>query len=261
MSCVVHAVRLGTIHDHRDGLVAGEPHVPMDIPVWAAAVEAGGRRILIDTGLDDAQRWAHLTGHTIEPGHTLDAGLAELGWRASDIDVVINTHLHYDHASNNFRFPDARFYVSRTEWEFAANPGAQVRIYAPEWGEETVDRGQYTLIDSDEYEVLPGVVLICTPGHTPGHQSVLLETADGTLCVTGDAACMLPNLTRPAPPGTTTSVPAAMASIERIRTVADRVLMNHDPDLASFQNTGFPLCPPAVGEDPRGPRPTIGERN
>ena len=52
----------------------------------------------------------------------IDAALAEMGWRRRDVDLIINSHLHYDHSENNLAFPQAQFFVSRTEWDFAHDP-------------------------------------------------------------------------------------------------------------------------------------------
>lgn len=244
MAHTVRAIRLGTIHGSRAGLLHGAPPEALDIPVFAAAVEGGGQRVLVDTGFGDADRWAHLGPHSVGPGEALDRALAELGWRARDVDVVVNTHLHYDHAAQNHRFPHARIVVSRTEWEFAAAPtGDQAELYPEEWSGPTREHGRVTLVDADTHELAPGLRLIRTPGHTPGHQSVLVDTPEGTLCVTGDAACLLENLAGPVPPGTLASAPDALASIARIRAAADRVLMAHDTGLSPFQSSGFPACP------------------
>ena len=77
----------------------------LDVPVWAAAIEGAGRKILVDTGIRDAAKWSRIEPHTVTPDETVDAALAELGWRSQDVDIVINTHLHYDHAENNLAFP------------------------------------------------------------------------------------------------------------------------------------------------------------
>jgi glyoxylase-like metal-dependent hydrolase (beta-lactamase superfamily II) len=77
-------------------------------------------------------------------------------------------------------------FVSRAEWEFAADPSsAQAVLYDISWTGPDLTYMNYTLISSDHYDVLPGVRIIETPGHTPGHQSVLVNTAEGILCVTG----------------------------------------------------------------------------
>ena len=101
----------------------------------------------------------------------------------------------------------------------------------------------YCLVQRDHYDVVPGLRIIQTPGHTPGHQSVLVNTAEGVLCVSGDAACMMENLTLPTPPGTHIGSAVSLASLKKIADLSDRVLMNHDPELSRFQSSDFPITP------------------
>ena len=116
----VHAIRLGTIRADKSGTVYGyPPGTVLDVPVWAAAIEGGGRKILVDTGIRDAEKWSRVEPHSVTAAESIDAALAELGWRRNDVDTVINTHLHYDHAENNLAFRQAQFYVSAGEWEWA----------------------------------------------------------------------------------------------------------------------------------------------
>ncbi len=242
----VHALRLGSIRAEKSAAVQGAGPGIIDIPIWVAAIEGNGRRMLVDTGIKDAEKWSRYDPHFQEPDETLDARLAELGWTANDIDMVINSHLHYDHAENNLAMPDAQFFVSRAEWEFAGDPSsAQAKLYDFEWTGPDLTFMNYTLIGVDHYDVLPGVRVIQTPGHTPGHQSVLVNTAEGVLCVTGDAACLMENLTIPTPPGVNVSSATALGSIEKICRLSDRILMNHDPEIKQFQSSGFPVAPPA----------------
>lgn len=241
----VHAIRLGTIRADKSGTVHGwPPGTVLDVPIWAAAIEGGGRKILVDTGISDAAKWSRVQPHTIRPEETIDAALAELGWRRRDVDVVINSHLHYDHSENNLAFPQAEFYVSAEEWRWAADPSsAQAWAYDLDWTDDQVTVMNYSLITQDHHDVMPGLRVIQTPGHTPGHQSVLVRTAEGVLCVTGDAACMMENLTMPTPPGTHVGARASLESLRKISELSDRVLMNHDPDLTRFQHATFPRTP------------------
>jgi glyoxylase-like metal-dependent hydrolase (beta-lactamase superfamily II) len=101
----------------------------------------------------------------------------------------------------------------------------------------------YVLIDQDLFEIAPGLKTIETPGHSAGHQSTLVSTAEGLLCVAGDAACFMENLTTPTPPGGMTSATQALDSIEKMRNTADRIFMNHDPQLKKYQQSDFPLVP------------------
>jgi N-acyl homoserine lactone hydrolase len=244
----VTAVRLGTIRADKSGTVYGYPRgTVLDVPVWAAAVEGGGKRILVDTGIRDAEKWSRIEPHSVRPDEGIDSALAELGWKRTDIDVVINSHLHYDHAENNLAFPQAQFYVSAAEWQWANDPSsAQAWAYDIEWTDDEVTFMNYSLVQADHFDVLPGLRIIQTPGHTPGHQSVLVSTAEGVLCVTGDAACMMENLTLPTPPGTHIGSAVALRSLKKISDLSDRVLMNHDPQLFRFQSTAFPTTPEVV---------------
>ena len=239
----VHALRLGTIRADKSGTVHGWPHgTVLDVPIWAAAIEGGGRRLLVDTGLKDAAKWSGDSPHSLTPDQTVDAALAELGWRRRDIDLIINSHLHYDHSENNVAFPQAQFFVSRVEWNFAHDSTHdQAPLYDVEWTGPDLTIDNYTLVEPENYEVMPGIRLISTPGHTPGHQSVLVDTDEGTLCVTGDAACMMENFSIPTPPGTHVARGAALTSLRKITQRADRVFMNHDPQLTPYQNSSFPV--------------------
>jgi N-acyl homoserine lactone hydrolase len=225
----------------RSAAVQGASRDTIEIPVWTAAIEGNGRRLLVDTGIKDAEKWQQLAPHTLEAGETLDGRLAELGWTTKDIDIVVNSHLHYDDAENNLALPHAQFFVSRLEWEWSTDPSsAQAVLYDIDWTGPDLTYMNYTLIDSDHYDVMPGIRVIQTPGHTPGHQSVLVNTAEDIVCIAGDAACMLENLTIPAPLGTNVSSRTSLESISKICRLADTILMNHDPELSPFQNSDFP---------------------
>ena len=92
------------------------------IPVWVAAIEGNGIKAVLDTGVRYQDKWEKFIPHWANEGETIEAGLAEIGWRFDDIDIVFNSHLHYDHAENNTLFKKANFVVSRMEWEYAKNP-------------------------------------------------------------------------------------------------------------------------------------------
>ena len=93
----------------------------------------------------------------------------------------MNTHLHFDHCGGNRLFPGLPIYVQRLEREAARVPGYTI----PEWVE--FEGARYVELDGAA-EIVPGVRVVRTPGHTPGHQSVLVETEDGLVVVAGDVA-------------------------------------------------------------------------
>src|SRR5690349_9342758 len=80
----VHALRLGTIRTEKSAAVQGAPPGIIDLPVWIAAVEGNGHRMLVDTGIMYAEKWSRGVPHTLERGETIDARLAELGWARND---------------------------------------------------------------------------------------------------------------------------------------------------------------------------------
>jgi len=223
-----------------------EPGQLIESPVWGAVIEGGGLRILVDTGIRDPAMVSQNMAPCTQSAGQAPAGVLDvLGWRCSDIDVVINTHLHFDHCGHNAAFPNARFVVSKTEWAWALDPAAdQANLYAPrEWLLPPLDESRYSLVDDADYRVADGITTFPTPGHSPGHLSVLVDTDEGRLCVAGDAVAIPENFTQRTPVGLVTSLEQATASIEVIRTRADRLLMAHDPRLTAFMASGYPAVP------------------
>ena len=126
----------------------------------------------------------------------LEAGLRTLGYTPDDVAVVINTHLHFDHAGGNTfvdaagtvraSFPKARYVVQQGEhhWAMHTNERTAASYFARNW-EPIVAAGSFDLLEADG-EVLPGISVLRTPGHVPHHQSVLVDGGDGIACFLGD---------------------------------------------------------------------------
>ena len=150
-------------------------------------IQAAGNNIMVDTGygncLSDSQR----NGIQMTQSDGTHAGLTALGIRPEDIDIVIDTHLHNDHCTGNFRlspdgqklpaFPNAEYLVQRREYQDATHPNERTRAtYLRDNYEPLIQSGQLRLLDGDS-EILPGIKAIVTPGHTPAHMSVRIESA------------------------------------------------------------------------------------
>jgi len=148
-------------------------------------VRSRGLTILIDTGLGDKLSPEEVARWGLErPAGGLVAGLAALGVRPQDVDVVVDTHLHADHCGGNTRrqggaveavFPRATYYVQRMEWADASHTDARTQgTYLQENFEPLMRRGQMRLLHGDA-PITDQVRCVVTPGHTRGHQCVVLE--------------------------------------------------------------------------------------
>ena len=151
-------------------------------------VETDSATVLVDTGLGnkESEKFRDIYGVENEGAPTrLEDSLADLGVGPPDVDVVISTHLHFDHAGGNTvmddagrilpSFPNARYAVRRGEYEFARTDNERIRAsYIDRNFQPLVDAGRVDFFD-DDAEPVPGIGLLHTPGHTPHHQSVWID--------------------------------------------------------------------------------------
>lgn len=214
------------------------------IPMWATALSDGGYNILIDTGIHDLKWVEDNIGPVRQKSdETIVEALKKgVGWSPDDVDIIINTHLHYDHCGNNRLFKNARFVVQEKEWEAANNPiPCQESIYLEElFSPTTVNYLDWVFVNGEE-EVLPGVKVFLTPGHSEGHQSVFVNTEEGILCVSGDIVNILENIYYNIPAGIVTSTKEMYKGMEKIRKNAEFILPGHEYSLKKYQNEHFPL--------------------
>lgn len=157
-------------------------------------IRAGGKRILVETGAGDKMNAKLRDIYGID-GPFLDHGLREHDLQPADIDIVVNTHLHFDHCGGNTRvekdkvipaFPNARYIVHRGEYEHALGPTERDRAsYVPENYLPVEAAGQFSLLENDS-EIVPGVDLIRLPGHTANMFGVKLTGGGRTAFLFGD---------------------------------------------------------------------------
>jgi N-acyl homoserine lactone hydrolase len=134
--------------------------------------------ILVDTGVGGPEEW--LSDWRVVNRSVADA-LGEHDLSPADVRVVVNTHLHFDHCGQNSVFKHAPFYVQRSELERARREAKPL----VDWFDFAGAR--FELLDGDA-QIAEGVRAVATPGHTVGHQSVLVTTASGDEVLIGDAA-------------------------------------------------------------------------
>lgn len=171
--------------------------VPQDLR--SVLIEADGLRLLVDCGVGDKPNEVRATQYDVRrPNGTLLDDLARHHLAPEDIDLVILTHLHGDHCgwATCLRngdvvptFPRARYLVQRQELEDALHPNERTRnTYFAENFQPLLEHGVLVLLDG-EAQITPSVRVVPTPGHTAGHQSVIVQSADAPPCfITGDLA-------------------------------------------------------------------------
>jgi glyoxylase-like metal-dependent hydrolase (beta-lactamase superfamily II) len=168
-------------------------------------VRAGGKRILIETGAGDKLNPKLRDIYALD-GPRLIEGLRHYGLHPEEVDIVVNTHLHFDHCGGNTRvekdkvvptFPNARYIVHKGEFEHAKNPTERDRAsYMPENYMPIEAAGKFSLI-ADDRVIAPGVELIRVPGHVADMLCVKLHGGGKTAFLFDDLIPMTPHLGLP----------------------------------------------------------------
>ncbi|WP_067459942.1 N-acyl homoserine lactonase family protein [Actinomadura macra] len=164
----------------------------IDVHMFMFVIEAAGTRIVVDTGTlsPDYVRRHHPYDFARATEESPENVLRESGIDPDDVDFVVNTHLHWDHCSNNALFRNAQILVNRKELEYAVHPlPVHERAYEKLPGLQAPWMSAWDRIEaiSGEQKICPGVTVVPLPGHTPGSQGVLVETGTGRHLLAGDA--------------------------------------------------------------------------
>jgi N-acyl homoserine lactone hydrolase len=145
-----------------------------------------GRNVLVDTGFPPGWDLTD-TFPTLTLDGDIAGALANLGLRPDDVDILITTHFDADHVGMHDAFPSAELVAQRTGYEEARNGHERAAVTRTHWDAPNLS---YRLVDGDT-ELLPGLTLISTPGHAPGHQSVLVRLPNtGAVLLAIDAVAM-----------------------------------------------------------------------
>ena len=198
------------------------------LPIYVFYLQGGGQKILVDTGMEEFM---------VPPGAAEDTGLkimefeealATVNLEPEDVDIVIQTHLHNDHCENTYKCTNAKVYVQQTELDFFKSPHPiDHRYYS-----DLLDDSEVITVDGDT-EIVPGIRVVLTPGHTPGGQSVAVETTEGTAVITG-FCCNGNNFPSVGPavtPGVHLDAIEAYESAQRVRELADILIPIHDVEI------------------------------
>ena len=221
-------------------------------------VETRDELVLIETGLGNKEneKFRDIYGVDNAPSDAryadrLHEAIAAAGFSTDDVDVVIDTHLHFDHAGGNtFRdgdgrvrlaFPNARYHVQQGEWAWAHRANERTTAsYLPDNFDPVMEAGRLVLLEGD-VEIVPGVSVYRTPGHCPHHQSVLVSSGGETACFLADVVPTMAHLPLPWIMGYDVEPLVTLESKRKLlhRAVHERWLLvsTHDP----FTPWGYPV--------------------
>lgn len=214
------------------------------IPVYAVLLDTPMGKILFDTGCHPDTMNGHLPKQqtdifpfTCSPEQDLENQLALAGVGMRDIKTVILSHMHYDHAGNLFRFPEAEVYAPREDFSYgltvthASNDAASHIPYVR--ADLEVQPRAYRLIDQD-FTLLPGLDILCLPGHTPNLLGISV-TLDSGNCLLFPSDAVNNPINYGPPAGQTAfayNVGDYKRSIEKVRRTAEanhaQVMFSHD---------------------------------
>jgi glyoxylase-like metal-dependent hydrolase (beta-lactamase superfamily II) len=214
-------------------LTAPERDEFVECPVWSGLLRTPEGLIVFDTGLHpvhvdrpEATFGANPSMQiTMIAEDAIVARLAAVGVTPNDVTVIVNSHLHFDHAGNNRAFPNATFIVQAEHLAYAKGRPNFPGVY---WD----DPALHYMPASGRARVAAGIEVVPTPGHAPGHQSLLVDLAEtGRVVLCGDAAFTRANLERGEIPGQDPA--AGKESLALIRSLVRddlaRAFTSHDP--------------------------------
>lgn len=200
----------------------------IDYRLWV--LRSGDRTVLVDTGpplLEAARR-----GITDIRG--VEHALREVGVEAVEVDTIVLTHLHWDHASNASAFPGATFIAQKAEVDFFYHPIRERscfdRFYSDQGSlDELLGSGRVQSLRGDTV-LEEGIELLHVGGHTPGSQMIRVRTPDGWVILAGDAIPLNRNFTEDIPSGITSNLVESAEVLERVRKLQPVALhTGHDP--------------------------------
>ncbi len=197
----------------------------MKIPILSYLIRTDEGNLLFDTGFSPTIL-AQLAEMTIEVGAEIREEdsilhrLAEIGLRPQDVHKVILSHLHIDHVGGLQYFPNAEIIVQKDEYSYAFHPpGFSQQAYVK--SDFDFPNFEWRLVDGDQV-ILPGVAVILTNGHTPGHHSLLVQLPQsGPLILAGDSGDLMENIEQEVIPGIVWSSTLALHSIKRLKALAE----------------------------------------
>jgi len=201
--------------------------VLIDPPCYCYLVSDGERNVLVDSGPDQVLSTAAGLEVVGDTSGLLAEGLKACGVGPTEVDCIVHTHLHYDHMQNDLMFPNAVVYVQKTEVEWATGPDCG-RFYLGV-GELVRALGDRLHKLEGDAQLFAGLGVVLNGGHTPGHQSVIIESADNAVCLCGDIVSLFANVEVVG--SVCPNVDETASFLDRARTAQWEMVPSHDPEL------------------------------
>jgi N-acyl homoserine lactone hydrolase len=220
------------VRDKSQTLLCRDYGVPLNGAILAWLLRKDDEKILVDAGVfGPVERPEISSRYDQSPDQTMEVQLKRFGLVPDDIRLIINTHLHLDHANGNNFFPGARFFVQKKEMEYAKDP---LPIHQNAYGMD-YSKMDFEFVDGDT-EIVPGIRVVFTPGHSPGGQAVLVDTEKGLHIIAGDTITHYVNMdVKPGesfwPNGIYVDLREHYWSLDRLRDLGGSILPGHDPQV------------------------------
>ena len=241
MTVKLHAFTCGTLTADKSRLMAGAEGT-VTIPVPAFLIEHAKGRALFDTGLHpDLQRdpagrlgtrVAAMFAVGFKPGEEVSARLEAIDRDPARIDILIASHLHFDHVGGNALIPNATLLVQRREWETGMDADAAAKRG---FARQDYDLGHRTHLVDGEHDVFGDGTVMCLPsyGHTPGHQSLKVRLESGDIVLAADSCYFCETLRARRLPPNMHDRDQMLASLDRLEALergGARIFFGHDPE-------------------------------
>jgi glyoxylase-like metal-dependent hydrolase (beta-lactamase superfamily II) len=241
MTLSLYALTCGHLEGEFGRLMeGGQGKITVPIPVFL--IEHPKGRALFDTGLHPdcqhdpvgrlGERMANLFNIHFRPGDEVSARLEAINRDPARIDLVINSHFHFDHVGGNALIPNATMIVQRREWDARMDPD----IAIPHgFNPRDFDIGHKLHLVDGEHDVFGDGSVVCLPtfGHTPGHQSLRLRLNSGEIVLAADACYFCQTLRERRLPRYVLDREAMLASLDQLEALEKggaRIFFGHDPE-------------------------------
>ena len=240
MTAKIYAFECGQLTMPLAIFFEGRPEGTMRAPIPSFLIEHKKGKVLFDTGLNPltlsdpegylGERLAKVTQVHFSEDATIERRLQSVDVDIASVDYVVNSHLHFDHCGCNCQACNAEVIVQQPEWDWATQSESQGGYIR-----EDYETGQTVKKINGEYDIFGDGSVVCFPsyGHTPGHQSLRVQTANGEYVLTGDACYLKKTLDEMALPGVMHDRDQTIKSLEvfrRMQANGATIIYGHDPD-------------------------------